>query len=340
MQVIMTNMRKVFLFLSLSSLLLTACNFASNPNHTPSLIFTKTVGNSTSTAITVFPSETRPGDTSNYTIDATITATQSPTLRFAVIGDYGDGNDAEKKVADLILGWAPDLILTTGDNNYPKGSAESMDKNIGQYFQSFIHPYQGIYGLGADENRFFPSLGNHDWSTDQAQPYLDYFQLPGNERYYEIQKGLVSFFILDSDAHEPDGVGISSDQAAWLKSLLSSSKATWNIVCFHHPPYSSGLHGSTTWMRWPFREWGTDLVLSGHDHTYERILVDNLTYIVTGLGGANIYDFGQALPGSQVRYNQDHGAMLVTAASEWLEIQFITWNGDIIDDVTLTADNP
>jgi len=129
-------------------------------------------------------------------------------------------------------------------------------------------------------------------------------------------------------------------QADWLKSSLSNSTASWKIVCFHHPPYSSAVHGSALWMRWPFHEWGADLVLSGHDHTYERFLIDNMTYIVNGLGGANIYDFVDELPGSQVRYNQDHGAMLVTATVKVLYIQFIIWNGEVIDDFSLTAGNP
>ncbi len=85
-------------------------------------------------------------------------------------------------MAVLIKNWDPDLIITTGDNNYPDGAADTIDENIGQYFHEFIAPYKGSYGEGAQENRFFPSLGNHDWHSPDAQPYLDYFTLPGNER--------------------------------------------------------------------------------------------------------------------------------------------------------------
>lgn len=261
------------------------------------------------------------------------------SIRFAVIGDYGEGNTGEKDVADLILSWNPDLVITTGDNNYPNGAANTIDQRIGQYFHTLIYPYQGTFGNGSNENRFYPSLGNHDWISDQAQPYLDYFSLPGNERYYQFSRGPVSFYVLDSDAHEPDGVNSSSVQADWLKQKLSESSATWNIVYFHHPPYSSGLHGSTDWMRWPFKEWGADLVLSGHDHTYERLQIDDLTYIVNGLGGASIYDFTQPISGSLVRYNQDYGAMLIEADREKLRIQFFNRSGYLIDDATL-AINP
>ena len=144
--------------------------------------------------------------------------------RFAVIGDYGSGSQAEADVAALVKSWNPDLIITTGDNNYPDGAADTIDDNIGQFFHEFIFPYTGNYGQGAQENRFFPSLGNHDWySLRGAQPYLEYFSLPGNERYYEFTRGPVHFYALDSDSREPDGVGRSSQQAAWLQNRLAGS---------------------------------------------------------------------------------------------------------------------
>ena len=111
---------------------------------------------------------------------------QQMDFRYAVIGDYGKGNQEEEDVANLIKSWKPDLIITTGDNNYPDGEADTIDENIGQYFHEFIHPYKGSYGEGAQQNRFFPSLGNHDWHAKDVQPYLDYFTLPGNERYYDF----------------------------------------------------------------------------------------------------------------------------------------------------------
>lgn len=281
-----------------------------------------------------------PTPTSFQTTKTTPTS-QAPiqTLRFAVIGDYGEDNGAENDVTHLILSWEPDLIITTGDNNYPVGAADSIDQTIGQYFHAYIYPYSGNYGKGALENRFFPSLGNHDWITEQAQPYLDYFNLPGNERYYQFRRDPVAFFVLDSDAHEPDGVNQSSLQAEWLKQQLALSTAPWNIIYFHHPPFSSAYHGSTTWMRWPFKEWGADLVLSGHDHTYERLQINDFTYIVNGLGGGSIYDFLLPLPSSVVRYNQDYGAMLMEVDADTLRLQFINRLGDVIDDATLSS-NP
>lgn len=262
----------------------------------------------------------------------------SPTpapVRCAVIGDFGEGNQAEKDVADLVKSWNPDLVITVGDNNYPSGAAETIDQHIGQFYQEFIYPYKGAYGPGAPSNRFFPTLGNHDWDTNRAQAYFDYFELPGNERYYDFTWGPMHLFAISADSREPDGVGMSSPQAAWLKERLASSSASWKIVYFHQPPYSSGIHGSVDWMRWPFKEWGATAVLSGHDHTYERLLIDGLPYFINGLGGGPIYNFLVVLPGSQVRYNDDYGAMLITADENQIIFQFFNRKGVLIDEYTI-----
>ena len=259
-------------------------------------------------------------------------ATPNPPLRFAVIGDFGEGNQAEADVASLVHSWNPGIVLTVGDNNYPLGTASTIDTHIGQYYHDFIFPYTGTYGPGAAENRFFPSLGNHDWYTPEGRPYFDYFSLPGNERYYDFTRGPVHFYALDSDENEPDGFRSNSAQAAWLQQALSMSSSPWNIVYFHHAPYSSGsLHGSSTWMRWPFATWGAQAVLSGHEHTYERLLVDGIPYFVNGVGGGGIYNFVNALPESQFRYNADYGAMLITATGTDLHFEFYNRTGKLID---------
>jgi len=260
-------------------------------------------------------------------------------IRIAVIGDYGSGEQAEQDVADLVLSWNPDLIITTGDKNYPDGAAETIDEHIGKYYQSYIHPYKGAYGEGTDQNRFFPTLGNHDWRSINAGPYLEYFTLPGNERYYDVDLGFVHLFALDSDSNEPDGVGSSSLQALWLQEKLRTSDAAWKIVYMHHPPYSSGTHGPVGWTRWPYAEWGASTVISGHDHTYERLQVDGIPFFVNGLGGGAIYRFENIMEGSQVRYNGDYGAMLVKATPDQLTFQFITRHGELIDSYSL-GDSP
>jgi hypothetical protein len=257
--------------------------------------------------------------------------------RLAVIGDYGMNNTPEAEVAALVHSWNPDLVITVGDNNYPSGETSTIDANIGQFYLRYIYPYSGTYGTSAAPNRFYPALGNHDWVTPNGQPYLDYFALPGNERYYTVTAGPVDLFALDSDTREPDGVGQSSAQALWLQTALTNSVAPWKIVYMHHPPYSSSsVHGPTEYMQWPYAAWGADVVLAGHDHTYERLSVGGFPYLVVGTGGAGLYAFGTPIAGSLVRYNADYGALLITATPQAITYQFITRAGEVIDTFTQT----
>ncbi|MBX7104885.1 MAG: metallophosphoesterase [Gemmataceae bacterium] len=270
----------------------------------------------------------------------------TPDITFAAVGDYGAAGQPEADVAALINGWNPDFVITQGDNNYTLGAAETIDANIGQYYHQYIGNYTGSYGAGSATNRFFPSLGNHDWYTTSGTPalptpYLNYFTLPGNERYYTFTQGPVQFFVVDSalgdpnNPMEPDGISSSSVQAQWLQSQLAASTAPWKIVYFHHAPYSSSLHGSHAVMQWPFQAWGATAVLSGHDHSYERVEVGGLPYFVNGLGGQAIYGFNAPVAGSQLRYNGDYGAMRVTASNTHLQFQFFTRTGTLIDSHAL-----
>ncbi len=265
----------------------------------------------------------------------TLTPLPDITIHFAVIGDYGEGNQAEEDVANLIKSWKPDFIITTGDNNYPVGAEDTLDDRVGQYYHEYIYNYHGRFGQGSETMRFFPTLGNHDWMSDRAQPYFDYFTLPGNGRYYDFTWGPVHFFALDTDTNEPDHVGKSSIQAEWLRQGLAAANEPWKIVYSHFPTYSSGPHGSTDYMNWPFQEWGASAVLAGHDHDYERLVVDGFPYFVDGLGGGPIYDFKDVLLGSECRYNEDYGAMLVEASSAQITFQFYNRQDAQIDSYTL-----
>jgi tartrate-resistant acid phosphatase type 5 len=261
------------------------------------------------------------------------------TITFAVIGDMGYAGPDEQAVAELVASWRPDLVITLGDNNYPDGAQETIDANIGQYYHSYIAPYRGRYGEGADVNRFFPTPGNHDWRAEDLAPYLQYFELPGNERYYEITWGPVQFFALDSDRREPDGNEDDSKQARWLEGALARSAAPWQIVYMHHAPYSSGKHGNESSMQWPFHKWGADAVLAGHDHTYERIERPEGVYFVNGLGGnPDRYPLEDVAEHSSVRFNAAHGAMKVEATASSITFSFITTGRETIDSKTLTRE--
>ena len=160
---------------------------------------------------------------------------------------------------------------------------------------------------------------------------IDYFTLPGNERYYDFVWGTVHLFAIDSDSREPDGVGRSSIQAQWLKHRLADSSTPWKVVFMHQPPYASSGDGSIDWAQWPYKEWGADVVLSGHSHVYERIIVDDFPYFVNGLGGGVRYDFNSPIPGSQVRFCDDYGAMFIEATLDQISFQFITRAGQVVD---------
>jgi hypothetical protein len=293
----------------------------------------ETLAEASPTGVPPSPGPTSPPTTTP--LSPTQTPIPEPKVRFAIIGDYGLAGQPLADVAALVKSWNPDLILTTGDNNYPLGEAATIDQNIGQYFHEYIAPYPGAYGPGGEVNRFFPVLGNHDYYSEQGKPYLDYFTLPGNERYYDFIAGPAHFFALNGDYNEPDGVGASSAQAKWLQTGLSASISPWKIVYTHPAPYSSGLHGSSDWMRWPFAAWGASTVLAGHDHLYERLEIDGIPYFVNGIGGGPIYSFKEAIPGSQARYNADYGAMLGEATPERLTFTFITRKGEVVDTLTL-----
>ena len=264
-----------------------------------------------------------------------------------VVGDFGSGTSNELAVANLIKSWNPDFIMTLGDNNYPYGQAATIDGNVGQFYHDYIYPYLGTYGAGASSNRFFPTVGNHDCcfptpTPTGYDPYLAYFTLPGNERYYNYRYGPVEIFCLNSNPNDPDGWTYDSAQGAWLQSHLATSTSTWRLVYFHHPPYSSGaLHGTSTgqgyYMRWPFKEWGATVVFSGHDHIYERMLRDGMTYIVDGIGGDRIDPFGTFDPYSQVRYNAAYGAVRIDATETNILFQCINTNGVVVDTLRFEA---
>ncbi len=260
-----------------------------------------------------------------------------PIVKFAAIGDYGRWyTPGEALVSQMVHGWNPDFIITLGDNNYEYGADSTIDSNIGQYYHDYIRPYFGVFGNEAPFNKFFPSLGNHDWISDSAHAYLNFFTLPGNERYYDYIKGNCHFFVIDSDVNEPDGMTSTSTQALWLRNKLALSISRFKIVYFHHPPYSSGQHGNSVDMQWPFKEWGATVVLCGHEHNYERLVgEDGLTYFVNGLGGKDWRDFLTIVPESRFRFTANYGAMLVTSYRDSINFKFYSYPDSLKDDTTI-----
>ena len=272
------------------------------------------------------------------------------TIRFAVIGDYGMLSGKVKEVSELVKEWDPDFITTVGDNNYPEGSMFTIDHNVGRYYHRYILGYQGEYGAGAERQRFYTLLGNHDWDSIYCRestcygPYFEYFKMDGTQRYYSFQEGPVRFFMLDSDSREPDGISALSTQAMWLREQLALSDAVWNLVYLHHPPYSTGGERSHELLQWPYAEWGADVVLSGHSHVYERLTRDEMLFFVNGLGGKSRHQFHKDQPDwVQVRYNGNDGAMFVTADNESMNFWFYDRFDTLHDSHTIypsAADEP
>lgn len=295
-----------------------------------------------------------PKPTSPLSAIATPVAEAKP-VTFAVIGDYGMDDANERAVADLVASWNPAFVITTGDDYYsPAGGSGTgnYDESTGAYYGTWLKDIsttgaRSPMGLAA-VNAFFPALGNHDYTdaTPSLSTYLTYFTLPGtgftsssgNERYYDYVQGPVHFFVLNSNTQEPDGVGSTSTQALWLKTQLAASTSRWNIVYEHHPPYSSdSSHGSTTAVQWPFATWGADAVISGHAHTYERVMRNGIVYFVNGLGGAGRYDFTTPVTGSAVRYRSGWGAQKVTVTDARMDFEFYNVNGTLIDSYSLPS---
>jgi hypothetical protein len=274
---------------------------------------------------------------------------------FAVIGDYGTGDQNEAAVARLVASWDPAYIVATGDDYYsPAGGTGTgkYDDSTGAFYARWLKDIttSGTHapvGL-APVNAFFPCLGNHDYSAAEPAPqtYLTYFDLPGsgfkntsgNERYYDFVEGPIHFFAINSNDEEPDGTSSTSTQAQWLQRRLAASTSTWNVVFDHHPPYSSDLvHGSDKTMQWPFAAWGADVVLSGHAHAYERVQEDGIVYFVNGLGGAPRYALGPPVAGSQVRYDSGWGAQKVFVSADTLTFEFWSATGQLVDSYSVRA---
>lgn len=280
-----------------------------------------------------------------------LTSLNAQQTTFAVIGDYGNGSIDESDVANLIKSWNPQFIITTGDNRYGN---TNYDLTVGRDFCEYLAGAQsGTFcnGEGGVVNAFFPSTGNHDYADGGGiNEYLAYFTLPGTdirssgtsgeELYYDFIMDHVHFFAIDSYSALTNET--RAEQQTWLENQLKASEARWKIVYFHHAPYSSAAnHGPTIEMQWPFAQWGADAVISGHDHTYERLEYDGITYFVNGLGGRSRYNFTTPLAGSVFQYNSDYGAQRVVADDTSMNISFINVNGDVIDEqLLLKTNNP
>lgn len=199
--------------------------------------------------------------------------TSVPAQRFAVAGDVGTGDDVEQRTADTMdqvegnLDY--DALLLLGDNVYPNGDPAQVSRTVFEPFDAVLD----------GDTRLVAVLGNHDVSDGNGDAQAAALGMPA--RWYSERIGDVLVIALDST--QPD----NPEQTAWLQATLQTESAPWMIALLHHPPYSGGYHGSDLTTRDQFAplftRYGVDLVLSGHDHDYQRSNpIDGVTYVVTG----------------------------------------------------------
>lgn len=252
----------------------------------------------------------------------------SDPLRIGVLGDSGVLTTDALKVANQIQQWDPEILLHTGDTAYDSGTEQ-------EFADKFFAVLQPILA----EVPFYGAIGNHDYTTNEAGPYKELFELPqknsGNEDYYSFDYDGIHLVGLNTN------LDYSSDSALyqWLESDLSShSTAKWRIVYFHQPPYSSGAHGSTIDMEDTlvplFEDYNVQLVLNGHDHAYERSKHNGIYYIVTGGGGNSLYDQINNNPYSQVFESVYHFVGL-TITDNKIVLRAIDENGFVFDRITI-----
>ena len=226
---------------------------------------------------------------------------------------HGEGDEA---TTELIEGIDHATVLTLGDNAYPDGSAED-----------FAECYDPTWGRFEDRTK--PSPGNHDYDTEGAEGYFDYFgKAAGDpeEGYYSYNLGRWHIVALNSNCEEvPGGCEASSPQGRWLEADLAANEdKSCTLAYMHHPRFSSGeKHGNTHYVKpllEALYEAGADVVLSGHEHNYERFAPQNpggredpergIRQFVVGTGGGKgTYPILAPIANSEVHNDDTYGVL-------------------------------
>lgn len=241
------------------------------------------------------------------------------------------GDEATADLIDDIDG----TIFTTGDNAYP----DATDAD-----------FQNCYGpsWGRHKPRTYPSPGNHEYHTSGASGYFDYFGAAAGdpaEGYYSYELGNWHIVSLNSLCEEAGGCGEDSPMVSWLKEDLAASSSTCTLAYWHHPLFSSGYHGNQDQMNptWDaLYAANVDVVLNGHDHTYERFapqdpsgVVDSARGIrefVVGTGGADLRPFETIQPNSEVRNADTYGVLKLTLHATSYDWEFVPVKGKTFTD--------
>jgi hypothetical protein len=206
-------------------------------------------------------------------------------------------------------------FLPLGDIQYEDGTLSSFDSVYDKWFGRFKPITE-------------PIAGNHEWHTEGAAGYFDYFGRRAGTaakpwRSFSPVKGW-RVFLLDSNCEFVGGCGPDSAQGKWLARQLEGSTERCSIAAWHHPLHTSGGYNgdeATIERAQPLWELsdtgGVDVVLNGHDHIYERFApIDGITSFVVGSGGKELYELGEKAPRSQVQFDDRVGVLRLTLSSD------------------------
>ena len=241
-------------------------------------------------------------------------------LAFAVIGDNGTGQAPQYDVARQLLkahAVVPfQFVVMVGDNLY--GSQKPRD-----FVDKFEIPYGPLLRMGIP---FYAALGNHDQPDNRNYAQFNM----GGQRYYSFVKGRARFFVLDTNFLDPK-------QVDWIDNALRASAEDWKIVVFHHPIYSDGdRHGPDVSLRVILEpllvRHGVDVVLTGHEHIYERIKPQKgIPYFIVGSSGQ--LRRGGMTPSAQTAagFDQDQVFLLASIDGDDLSFQAISRTGRSVD---------
>jgi acid phosphatase type 7 len=242
--------------------------------------------------------------------------------------------------SDLLTGAT--AVLTLGDNQYSDGT-------LAQYQGSFDATW------GRFKSVMYPSVGNHEYHTPGAAGYFDYFGTaagPRDKGYYSFDIGAWHLVALNSNCTEIGGCEEGSVEEQWLRADLAASSASCTLAYWHHPRFSSGTHGSDPRMAaiWQaLYDFGADVVLSGHDHNYQRFApqtadgaadAQGLREFVVGTGGRSQYPTGAPIANQEAQSQDTFGVLELTLHPTSYEWQFVPETGAFSDSGSATCVRP
>lgn len=240
----------------------------------------------------------------------------------------------QNETADLISSLKPDAVLPLGDLQYIDGSLER--------FQKYYHISWGRF-----KDKTFPVVGNHEYQTKNAAGYFNYFgkKAGGSEKgYYSYNIGSWHIIALNSNCWAVGGCSLNSPQGKWLKNDLLKNKSSCILSYWHHPFVSTGQEGSAPNMAdiWQLLySYHADVVLSSHDHLYERFGLINskgeldqagIREFVVGTGGRNLYSFVTNHPALEVKNNTTFGVLAIILHTNSFSWKFVPVAGSPFAD--------